>query len=417
MAKIKPLQLNNDSEEQENLSTPSGKKKKKKLFNKLFLGILIIFLVGAFFWKNSSSSSVFRYITGQGSSLQSEDGRVNILLLGMAGGTHDGATLTDTIMVISFDSQTNTVDMISLPRDLWLDLARSKVNALYEMGLDRGNGLKYAEDNFSKILGIEIPYAVRMDFSGFTKAVDVLGGIDVVVTNSFDDYLYPIAGKESDYCGQTEKDMQIDDAQAKLLGIDPGMHRVLVDSAGKIATASATVGGQIIYTEDNVGIYFPCRYEHISFTKGTSHMGGTTALKFVRSRHGTGAEGSDFARSRRQQAVLQAFKEKVLSAGTLTDISKVIGLVKTFGSSIETDIPESQYLEFAGLVKKVKSTKSMVLTNAGINPLLINPPVNVYGAWVLIPPNNDFTMIQNTVTDFFNGTDTATQSAKPTVEP
>lgn len=418
MANIKPLQLNNETESDviENISKNSSKKKKRKM-NKLILVGLILLLVGYFFWRNSGTSSVFRYVIGQGSLIQTEDGRVNILLLGMAGGKHEGATLTDTIMVASFDSQTNMVDLISLPRDIWLDSARAKINALYEMGSVRGNGLKFAEDNFGQMLGIKIPYGVRMDFSGFTKAVDVVGGIDVNVVYSFEDYLYPIAGKEADYCGLSEKDMQIDDEEAKQLGIDPGVHRVLVDLSGKIATVSATVGGQIIYTEDNVGIFFPCRYEHISFKKGLSHMDGTAALKFVRSRHGTNGEGSDFARSRRQQLVLQAFKDKVLSVGTLTDLNKIIGLIKTFGNSVETDIPESQYLEFAGIVKKVKGTRSLVLTNGGTNPLLVNPPVTDYGAWVLIPPNNDFTMIKNTVTDFFNGTNTATSSAKPKIIP
>ncbi|MFA5932704.1 MAG: LCP family protein [Microgenomates group bacterium] len=408
---IKPLSLEITGSEN------TGKKKKKRGIKKVLFVAFIILLVVIFLGKNSSTSSVFRYMIGQGSSLQSEDGRVNVLLLGMAGGEHEGATLTDTIMVLSFDSVTNMVSMVSIPRDLYLTSARSKVNALYEIGLARGDGLNFAEENFSQILGIKIPYAVRMDFSGFTKAIDVVGGIDVNVANTFDDYLYPIAGKETDYCGLTEKDMAIDEVQAKQLGIDLGEHRVLVDSSGKIATASATVGGQLVYTEDSVGVYFPCRYEHIHFDKGSTHMNGTMALKYVRSRHGTGGEGSDFARSRRQQLVLQAFKDKVLSFSTLTDLNKITGLVKTFGNSMETDIPESQYLEFAGIAKKVKGIKTMVLSNGGINPLLINPPVFDYGAWVLIPPNNDFIMIQNSVTDFFNGTDTATQSGKQTKNP
>lgn len=408
---IKPLQIETTGPEK------TGKKKNNRGVKKILFIFLIILFAVIFLGKNSSTSSVFRYVIGQGSSLQSEDGRVNVLLLGMAGGDHDGATLTDTIMILSFDSITNQVSMVSVPRDLYLTSTRSKVNALYEIGLARGDGLNFAEENFSQILGIKIPYAVRMDFSGFTKAIDVVGGIDVNVANTFDDYLYPIAGKEADYCGLTEEDMSIDEDQAKQLGITSGAYRVLVDISGKIATTSATAGGQIDYTENNVGLYFPCRYEHIHFDKGLTHMDGTTALKYVRSRHGTGMEGSDFARSRRQQLVLQSFKEKVLSFSTLTDLGKIRSLVKTFGNSVETDIPESQYLEFASLAKKVKGTRSMVLSNGGINPLLINPPVFDYGAWVLIPPNNDFTMIQNSVTDFFNGTNTATQSGKPTKKP
>lgn len=420
MANIKPLQLKTDSEADlsETSSKISGKKKKKKVLNRLLLIILIILLVGTFFWKNSSTSSVFRYVIGQGSSLQVENGRINVLLLGMAGGQHDGSFLTDTIMVASFDTKTNTVNLISLPRDLWWETAKSKVNSLYEKKLAEGNGLKYAEENFGLILGIKIPYAVRMDFSGFTKAVDLVGGIDVNIANSFDDYLYPIEGKETDYCGFEEKDMDLSEDQAKKLNLEKGIHQVLIDKDGNIATASAIVGGKIEYIEideNKIAQLFHCRYEHISFKKGLTHMDGTTALKFVRSRHGLPlSEGSDFARSRRQQLVLQTFKQKVLSAQTLTDINKITGLLKTFGDSVETDIPESQYLEFAGLIKQVKVVRTTVISSEGKNPLLIHPLVGDYdGAWVLIPPNNDFAAVHNYLSDFINQTDTATQSALP----
>jgi len=416
MANIKQLQLNADTNNQHgDIPKISPKKKKRKIYKLLFI-VLIVLLVGTFFWKNPTASSVIRYVTGQGNFLQTDDGRVNVLLLGMAGGTHDGASLTDTIIVASFDSNTNIVNLVSLPRDLWLDSAKSKVNALYEKKLVGGSGLKYAEENFGSILGLKIPYAIRMDFSGFIKAVDLIEGIDVNVANSFDDYLYPIEGKENDYCGLQEKTIDLSETQAKELNVQQGSYQALVDDTNKISTISASIGGKISYTEDNVGRYFPCRYERISFKQGLMHLDGITALKFVRSRHGTNNEGSDFARSRRQQLVLQAFKQKVLSVGTLTNITKITGLIKTFGDSVETDIPESQYLEFVGLVKRVEGVRSAVISSEGKNPLLINPPVSDYGAWILIPPNNDFTAIHNYLSDFINQTDIATKSAqvKPT---
>jgi polyisoprenyl-teichoic acid--peptidoglycan teichoic acid transferase len=410
MSNIKPLTLKTSD-------VPSSNKKEKNGFidflviNKFWLIMFAAFLLIIFSWKNSSTPSVLRYITGQGSSLQTENNRVNVLLLGMAGGKHDGATLTDTIMVASFNTQTHEVSLISLPRDLWLESEKSKINTLYQKGLARGEGLKYTEGKFSDFLGIKIPYGVRVDFSGFIKAVDLVGGIEVDVVNSFDDYLYPIEGKENDYCGLQEKDIEISEDEAKKLGIEKGMHQVLIDEEGKIATVSAKVNGKIEYTENSIGEFFPCRYEHISFTKGLTHMDGITALKYVRSRHGIGSEGSDFARSRRQQLVLQAFKEKVLSADTLTDVNKIAGLLNTFGQSVETDIPQSQYLEFAGILKKVAGVRATILSPEGKNSLLITPPAGTYGAWVLIPPNNDFSAIKNHLTDFLNKTDTATKSA------
>jgi anionic cell wall polymer biosynthesis LytR-Cps2A-Psr (LCP) family protein len=256
-----------------------------------------------------------------------------------------------------------------------------------------------------------------MDFSGFTKAVDLVGGIEVNVVKSFDDYLYPVEGKEKDTCGLTEKEMDIPEEQAKTLGIEKGMHQVLVREDGSIATASASIGGKIEFDEDSVGIIFPCRYEHISFEEGISKMDGENALKFVRSRHGTNGEGSDFARSKRQQLVITAFKNKVLSTETLFDIGKISGLLKTFGESIDTDIPQSKYPDFLNMIRKTKEIKSLSIDALGKNPLLITPPTGTYGAWVLIPPNNDFSYIRNYVNDFYNGTDTATKSAQPTQQP
>lgn len=407
MSNIKPLNLSNEKNGFVNFL----------LINKFWLVILIVVLFGIFLWKSSNtSSSIFRYVTGQGSQLEKKDNKVNILLLGMAGGKHDGATLTDTIMVASFDTKTEQVSLISLPRDLWIDSEKSKINTLYQKGLAKNNGLKYAEEKFSEILGINIPYAIRVDFSGFIKAVDLIGGIDVMVANSFDDYLYPIEGKETDYCGLQEKDMDLSEEQAKQLNLEKGIHQVLIDKDGNIATASAAVGGKIEYIEydeKKIGQLFPCRYEHISFTKGLTSMDGVTALKFVRSRHGTNGENSDFARSRRQQLVLQAFKEKVLSTETLTDVNKIVGLFNTFGQSIDTDIPQSEYLEFAGMLKKIKEVKTTVISSEDKNPFLVHPTAGAYETWVLIPPNNDFTAIQSHVSDFINNTDTATKSAIP----
>lgn len=384
------------------------------LINKVWLVLLIIALLGIFFWENSrSSSSVFSYVTGQKNPFEKKDSKINVLLLGMAGGKHDGATLTDTIMVVSFDTKTEQVNLISLPRDLWVDSEKSKINALYQKGLTKNNGLKYAEEKFSEILGMNIPYTIRVDFSGFIKAVDLIGGIDVFVANSFDDYLYPVEGKENDYCGAQEKDLDLSEEQAKQLNLEKGIHQVLIDKDGDIATVSAVVGGKIEYTEDSVWKYFPCRYEHVSFTKGLTSMDGTTALKFVRSRHGINGEGSDFARSKRQQLVLQAFNEKVLSMETLTDVQKIVGLINTFGQSVETDIPQSRYLEFAGMLKKIKEVRTTVISSEGKNPFLAIPAVGAYGTWVLIPPNNDFSAIKNYLSDFINNTDSATKSAIP----
>ena len=383
---------------------------------KFFAGVLVFILlsVGLFFWKSTSNTSVVNFVLNRGGSLEADRGRVNILLLGIAGGRHDGPNLTDTIMVASIDTKSHKTDLISLPRDLWVDEVKAKVNALYEIGLARGNGLSFAEEEIGKILGIEIPYAIRLDFSGFTKAIDTVGGIDVDVTRAFDDYGYPVEGKADDLCGNEERVINIDEAMAKELGAVPGEQRVLIGPDGKIATSSGSLDKNLQYSENQVLQLFPCRYEHISFEEGLTHLGGEMTLKFVRSRHGTNNEGTDFARSARQQQGLQAFKNKVLSFDTLTDIGKMTGLARTFGASLDTDIPQNKYLEFANLAKNISGIKSYVIDSKGKDPLLVTPPAGLYGAWVLIPPGNDFTKVRQFVSDILSGKMEATPSAGST---
>lgn len=365
---------------------------------KFFFFLAAAVLAVAVWWNSSSDYGAFNFVFGKENGLKVENRKVNVLLLGVAGGTHDGPNLTDTIMVVSYDVDTHSVTLISLPRDLWLDENKAKVNALYQIGLNKGNGLELAKKEIGKALGISIPYAIRVDFSGFVKAIDLVGGLDVDIPQSFDDWEYPVPGKEDELCGYQEKDMDIDEGKGKELNIPVGNHKVLFDPDNKIATASAEAGKGIDYSPEQIRKFFSCRFEHISFKKGMVRLDGETSLKFVRSRHGTNNEGSDFARSKRQQLVLQAFKEKTLSLDTITDLQKLMGLIQTFGASIDTDIPEAQYPEFAKIVKKVNSTKNLVIDSNGKEPLLVTPSAGDYGgAWVLIPPDNDFTKIHQFV--------------------
>ncbi|MBI2595233.1 LCP family protein [Candidatus Daviesbacteria bacterium] len=359
-----------------------------KKFEKLLVAVSIIIGCVVVWSILTSTSSVFQFVFSN-SGLKSTNDRVNVLLLGIAGGTHAGAQLTDSMIIASYHLKTHQVILISVPRDLWLSSISAKVNAAYEIGLspkNEGNGLKFAEDKIDDILGVPIHYGVRLDFSGFARAIDLVEGIDVKIPKTFDDFNYPIEGKEDELCGLVEKDVelsagQIQDLNAPSLNLKPGKNKVLVDLQEKIATSAADFG---------------CRFEHIHFEQGIQHMDGAEALKFVRSRMGTNSEGSDFARSRRQQLVLQSFRDKVLSIQTLTNPQKISELIKTFGKSFETDIPLERFLDFYKLVKDVDGVKSLVLGDLGTGKsILINPPAADYGgAYVLIPPGNDFSIIK-----------------------
>ncbi|HMS22314.1 MAG TPA: LCP family protein [Candidatus Levybacteria bacterium] len=293
---------------------------------------------------------------------KSENGNINILLLGIGGAKHDGPDLTDTIILASINPQKNIVHLVSIPRDLYVDSLQSKINAAYANGQEKGGkGILLARSTVASITGIRPDYVFVLDFSGFIKLVDLIGGIDVPVQNTLDDYAYPEEGKENELCGVT----------------DDG----LASFSAQIATGSAT--------EFDL---FPCRFLHLHVPAGVQHMDGELALKFVRSRHALGQEGSDFARSKRQQLVINAVRDKILSLGTLANPVKLIGIVGILGDNIRTDIPEGQFDDFIKLAQKMKGAKieSTVIDEGDLGQerygLLINPPLQEYnGQWVLAP--------------------------------
>ncbi len=380
------------------------KKKAKKILKKivpffLIIGILTSFAV--FLTTLSGSSSVVSYIIS-GTSLRSTDNRVNILLLGIAGGVHQGASLTDTIVIASYHLKENELKLISIPRDLWLPELKAKANAVYQLGVSENNGLGLAKTIMGNVAGIPIHYSLRVDFRGFVQAIDAIERIDVLVDKTFDDYNYPIEGAENDLCGYEEKEMDFSEEEAKKLNIETGKRKVFIKDSF-LATDSA---------QEDKGIkYFSCRYEQIHFDKGLVHMNGAIALKYVRSRHGTNGEGSDFARSRRQQKVLEAVRNKILSFKTLTDPQKISDLLNSLGKSIDTDISIKDGIEFFKLSKKLESSQSFVLDDSpksdlpdGRKSVLVRPNASDYGgAYVLVSQDDDFSIVQKYVRKILSG--------------
>ncbi len=303
------------------------------------------------------------YLTNKKIELKkTPENKINMLLLGTGGAKHDGPNLSDTIIFASIDPEHDKVTLVSIPRDLWIPDLNAKINTAYAYGEDKGpgGGLVLAKKELSRVLGQQIDYAVRVDFGGFVKAVDMLGGLDINVDRTFDDYAYPIEGKEDASCGLTETQ--------------------IASASAEIATASATELQK-----------FPCRFEHLHFNAGEQHMDGATALEYVRSRHAVGPEGTDFARSKRQEKVISAFKQKVFSAGTYLNPVKIISLLAIFKGSVATDISENDIGNFAKLAQRMKSAKitSYVIDmgNGDRQGLLVNPTdvANFGGQWVLSP--------------------------------
>ncbi|MBI2421074.1 MAG: LCP family protein [Candidatus Levybacteria bacterium] len=296
--------------------------------------------------------------------------RINILLLGIGGGAHEGPNLSDTIIFSSFNLKDPRVTLVTLPRDMWSSEIQRKINTAYALGESKrkGGGLILAKSVVSKITGQDIDYGVVIDFSGFVKAVDLMGGLDIDVERTFDDYEYPIAGRENDPCGNKEEEL------------------------AQLATASSQLD------------VFPCRYEYLHFDKGTVHMDGETALKFVRSRHAKGEEGTDFARSKRQEKVIKAFMDKSFSLEIIVNPAKVIGLYDTIKDSVDTDIKQNEFDDFIKLAQRFQSAElqSVVIDDGDQDKerggLLTHPAItSEYNyEWTLIPRsgNGNFSEIQ-----------------------
>lgn len=298
---------------------------------------------------------VVSFFSSPTSVLHSSNGRTNILLLGIAGGEHEGRDLTDTMIFTSVDLTSGDVVMLSIPRDIWIDSLDAKINSAFHYGEEKnpGGGFVLAKDAVYQITGQPLHYTILLDFTGFVKAIDLVGGVDVEIERGFTDEKYPIPGKEKDECSG-----------------DPG---------------------------------FRCRYEILRFEKGRQHMDGETALKFVRSRNATGEEGTDFARSTRQQKVILAFKDKLLSRGTLLSPAKLLSLKETFSQHVKIDrsLSEEEIGGFASLfwrfVRGDNQLRTLVLdTGTEENPgFLVSPPVSQYGQWALIPRNGNWQQFQD----------------------
>ncbi|MFA6296378.1 MAG: LCP family protein [Patescibacteria group bacterium] len=269
--------------------------------------------------------------------------RTNILLLGVGGEGHDGAMLTDTIIIFSikYENDKPRVALISIPRDLYVnlkDFGNTKINSVYALDKDSNPDSNRIIKSIEGVTGLPIHYYIQADFEGFKKAVDAVGGIDVNVEHSFVDDKYPT---------------------------------------------------------NNFGV------ETISFEKGLNHMDGETALKYSRSRHGVvtdkseAFEANDSARAKRQQQILYASKEKTMSVSTISNPKKINDLLGILGDHIRTNLELWEMLKLGELAKNIDSSdlKNHVLDDSPNGLLYASTSPN--GSFIFLPKSNDFTEIHH----------------------
>lgn len=206
----------------------------------------------------------------------------NILLLGMGGAGHDGAHLTDTIIVASIDHKQNLVPMLSIPRDFYVENDYlgygTRINSVYELILDKSEDHDFAIGQImkevSETLDVELHYYAMIDFSGFEDVIDAMGGVEITLDEAFYDPYYPVPdGTEGDF-------------------------------------------------------------QEFHLPAGSQTLSGPQALKYVRSRKTT----SDFDRARRQQEILAAIKDRASSAGFLLSAGKIKDTWQVINAHFQTNL-------------------------------------------------------------------------------
>lgn len=338
------------------------KAKLKKILDKVtqkkvlipLLGVLLLYIIsasGSYIY--FSLDKMFVKDTSEEVSAQVEeapdipvdDQRTNVLLMGMGGPGHPGGALSDANILLHIDTEKKRAAMITIPRDLWVPIP-SGSNVIFNK-FNKANALgggELAKEVASSITGLSVDKFIAVDFVGFQRVFGLLGSVTVDVPYHYEDYFYPIKGRELDLCGMSPQ--EINEVHQKYSGFE-------------------------------LEKQFECRYEHIEFPAGEMKMKGEVALKYARSRHGDG----DFGRARRQLAVLKGLKDELISLGIVARAPKLLDAIV---DNVTTDIGLNEIKDFNNLVQNpeeyevvsIQLTEDNVLTSSnGSNGFILIPKV------------------------------------------
>jgi LCP family protein required for cell wall assembly len=291
----------------------------------LLVVVVIILSAGWVGYKLLRNSDKFGGFFGLFSSNQltgESQGRVNILLAGDSADDpgHQGALLTDSIMVVSIDTKNDTGFMLSIPRDLWVNIPGNgyqKINAAYEDGYNQkfsapgyfNGGMGLLQKVVTQDLGIPIDYYALIDYTAFKDAVSAVGGITITISSPDPRGLY-----------------------------DP-----------------------------NVNLKLP---------NGVVTLNGQEALELARARgDGLGSYGfpqADFDRTQHQRQMLVAVEQKASSLGVATNPVKIGDLFDAVGNNVLTNFRTKDVQALYGITKKVNLNKiqSLAFSESGSNALI-----------------------------------------------
>lgn len=279
--------------------------------------------------------------TGWQQTPQQTAGRVNFLVLGLDSlkTRGDVPALTDTMMLVSLNLQTAQLRTLSLPRDLWNEAFITRINALYHYGLERDPSQpeKFPQEILGEMTGLPIHHVIVLSLEQVSQLIDLLGGIEVEVPMAFVDEEFP----------RTDVDVtKVNDP--KLL------------------------------------------YKTVIFTQGKQTLNGERSLEYMRSRKSGDAEGTDVARGRRQQLVLDSLMAKLRQQSTLTDLRLMGRLYAFYQTNFSKVITPAEGVALVKQLWPVRSGFAMSNHNLPIFPddeqgVIEHPDPRRYrGEWIYI---------------------------------
>lgn len=293
-----------------------GKKRKKKrrvpIWARVVIGVLLFLLllggVGFGYYQITFSGSVSNIVGQQVSRQHGEvdpnanltngiltGPRVNILLLGSdTDQKFQGQYIAQTDIVVTIDPSSNTVGMLSIPRDFFINVpgyGMHKLDEAYGLG-----GVALSRATIEQDFGIPINYYAWVGLDGFIKVINEVGGVDVDVMHPIVDDQYP-------------------------------------DDVGRNANN-------------------PYAIKRLYIPPGPQHLDGPSALEYVRSRHADLV--GDFGRSARQQQVLNALKPKLENPNIFGKLSSIANDLKGY---LKTDMQLGDVLKLMNFARSLDPNK------------------------------------------------------------
>lgn len=368
---------------------------------------------------SSSGGNTVLQPAGGGPAPKAWDGksRINILFFGLdyrkcdtyfansaTGCDPTGVARSDSMILFTVDPVNQTAGMLSIPRDLWVDIPGgfgfNKINTAYQSGeaFKAPDGPTLAMQTVQNFLGVPIQYYVRIDFEAFIKMIDEIGGIVITPDMDIDlkDTSNILSYFENAATGETVSNY-----------VDSKTHRNVTDyeqclNCKEVMVQAGKDPG--VCPQQPISNAVTCKVisgeQILSLKNGETYtLNGDQALAYARNRH---IEGEDFARSSHQQQVIMAILNRVRSSSMLpTLMSKAPALYNELSSGIHTNLTLDQALQLAVLVLNIPQDK---IVKTGITESQVIPSTTqimnsgqLVNVSVLIPIPEEIRIVRDSI--------------------